>query len=1397
MESNVIKVFVSYAHASSNDKEKLFNELAIFENQGQVTLWADEKLNGGDKFNQIIKKNLDESDIGVILIDNNSIGISVYIRDEEIPMIFEKENDEEIHQFPILVEDCHWDQYEVKGFKFNEFNLIPKRKTKLTSVKNFLSHKKGWFEVSNEFKKLINSEKFKEFIKIKRQNINYIFDTKNIPNIIESYVRREKLETEILDWYFNGYQSLCYLIGQAGIGKTTLSRYIAKEIQENYNKDFVIWIESAEWEGYRDIETIIKKYFKKNNGESIELKEFIEKLDKNILIILDGVNEKDSSSVLKYIIDDYLEDGNTDEIESKNDNRIQNIAVKEKYIKIKFLLVTRNIEENIDKNLYKTIEVYGFNKLETEIFIEKNDEEIPGNFKNIITNPRYSKLASNLIDLSKDNKFYENFTKLSVNIRFNKNNLDADDLFYLMFYELIKNDKNPLVLNLMKKYFDKSSGSKEINALLQYDLESDSKIIDSIYFNDTSEDHIKVFYLLAIYIIKKCDNLDASVSIEEIVAKLDAEILNKFQSYGDDLLAKVPYLVFKLSVERFSVNKDKSNFHAALFYMWIKNHNTHYIYDDMMYWFEKDFDAFIQVFEKLNLEYQFVHVKDYLFNVLCLVWHESQGQNEELNNYLKSIFLGTTSYKEDYSIARFKRAIVILAHFPTEEFLDIFAKKVKDLSEENWGIYYLVKKDILNEFIPTLFRFGYQEDIFDVLIAKDDFKEIAKLYKSYSLSEKLSLKVQPIVTNNSVVSFIEKIKNNQKLLNDFDLENFGVSEVNGLANLACRKDLTLDNEDKKKVIETLEQLLSEFKKQENRTIFPYHWVYDNFPYLIASSDSISFNRINSQFLFQTIKQKANWYRVKGFHLAILPNADLPKYILSNIESLVIFEQDNEKKTFINQLIEVMLFTADDKQMENFFDYLIDGLNFPTIFTRNHPVYVYIRELYGTKLLDIIYAKLNKKLDKKLEETLMTYLFLLHDFSNVRLINWAIEKLEEKYTPIKHDKQNFYRDVLINSSPSKYFEDIYLHKDLKTYFYASNSSRGGAYLTYWLTREKGFYNDKPFNELIGTLPLDTVGNLLFHNERYDDINQWGKYIFDNLTPQDMNDYDVFEAIKKYSEQNNDEFEYYAIKYLTKANDNYEKGGRHFPSLRVFEDALITLLLPINFEKSVEFYNKTKKSQHISNSYNREIFNAKKYCDAKHTKYRKEYIQSLKNDMEILHIVKICCQNNSREELLGFIHEWLSSIYSTDRLLAVSLLAWFGDDSSIKLLESIKISDDSEYVRYFASYSLEVAKQEKYAKEIYEEVLQEDNLEVISAKLYQIKPVITPMVNQWGVELNEKYELYTDKTEKYKKVLIQRFWNIVSESINEDKKIEINQRRLLGYYRGEEITDANRFITGDFK
>ena len=454
---------------------------------------------------------------------------------------------------------------------------------------------------------------------------------------------------------------------------------------------------------------------------------------------------------------------------------------------------------------------------------------------------------------------------------------------------------------------------------------------------------------------------------------------------------------------------------------------------------------------------------------------------------------------------------------------------------------------------------------------------------------------------------------------------------------------------------------------------------------------------------------------------ILQNDELPKYILSNIESLVEFEKENDKTIFINQLIEVMLFTANEKQLESFFNYLIDELKFSNILLDNHPVDYYIRELFGNELKSIIYDKLNEQnIEDDKYDCLMLYLYILHNFENSFLIDWAIKKLEDS----SNKENKMYKNILANTIPSEYFEKLY-NGELKEILYNPNNSGQGEYISHWITKEDDFYQDKTFEELIGRLPIDSIGNLLIHNNRYDDINKWGRYVFENIDNPLMNDFQVEKAITKYSEQNNDEFTKYSIDYLNKINDSKNRYGKYFFSFRTFENNLIKLLIPFDFEKANYFYNKTKESSHILNGFVKEIFNVKKYSEDKYRKYRKNYINTLKNDIEILYIIRVIFSNESQNELIEFVKELNESIYSKDRLLAVSLLTWFGDDYSIELLEDIKKNDDSEYVRYFARWAVEVTYQEKYAKEIYEEILQEDDLSIISAKLHQMKPVITPM------------------------------------------------------------------------
>ena len=1388
-----IGVFVSYSHEDIKHIKSLKEAL---KDSGKFELWTDADIKVGDKFNKKIYNQIKKSDIIIFFISMNLMNRSYsYVKDIEIPLALIENRKRNIQLIALLIDKDAYNTIYYKGLKESfttipEYNKQPKSINEFEKKKSWQFWKKAsspldvWDVVQENLNELIQSNDFQNYLRDKEyayiDNVDMAIKEKED---FDKFITRD-IEANIHTW-FNSDKSACYLQGDEGDGKTFLALKLAKKIQAD---EFIVFYhKSLNWNSCKTIlEILVLSFGFAKQDDIADINEFLNGFEKPILIILDGVNEKGALEIVDNILNDYFKE-----------------SLYQK--KIKLIFTTRDLSNytNFSRSLWNRlikIPVNKYTESELKDAISRFEpdfdfEQFPKNLISIASIPRYLKLAlklknkfSGIENVTKENLYWEglkeqieNDTKVRTDLNITSKNIEKVLYKFIdnchIKDSLIKIDDKKLAAIFGENFLNIENSLREIRLIEEVDTDS------TITLNPN---HIVIAY--SIYLLNQFKDIDTTLEIEEIADSFKLYL----EPYDNDFISNVPFMVFQLSLERNEINNNSSKLHSGLLYLWLNNHNSNVYSENLRFWCKSDLKSFIDILDIVEFkarDFNRNKLQEIMLAILCEVWSDSNGQNEKLKNYLKSIFLQTVTYKDYQQIAKFKRASIILGYFPTEEFLDIFIELINNIKNStNEDKTYTLH--VINEKISTLFRFGYKEKVFEKLEIKDEYKEFAKLYKSHSLSKKLSLEIQPIVANNHVVAFVKRISDNQKLLDDFNLENFNLYTIDGLANLACRRDLKLLDEDKKKIIETLKHLSNNFEKKERTDRYLVDWIYDSFPYLLASFDDKTFNKTNSKFLFQTIKQKAYPVEVDRFNLTIVSNDELPKYILSNIENLLEFEHENHRVQFINQLIEVMLFTADKKQLEDFFNYLIDELNFSTIFIRNHPVDYYIRELFGNELKSIIYNKLNEQnIESDKYDCLMLYLYILHDFDNKFLIEWAIEKLKSSSKKEKMD----YKNILLETSPSKYFEEI---KDI---LYQSNSSEQGMGISYWITKEDGFYNEKSFEELLQVLPLDSIGNLLIHNKRYQDINNWGKYLFENTNSDKymVNEFDVDEAISRYSKQNKEEFEQYAIEYLNKINDPELRYGRNFFSFRTFENQLIKLLIHLNFEKAIEFYNKIKDHTHILNDFIIEVFNIEKYKDDIYKQYRKNYIEHLKNDIEILRIVQILFKKESEAELIEFIKEWLESMYSKDRLLAVSLLTWFGDEFSVEKLEYIKENDDSEYVRYFARWSLEVTKQEKYAKEIYEEVLQEDNLEVISAKLHQIKPVISPMANHWVIKLNNQCELYTDKTEKYKKVLIQRFWNIVGESIKDDKKIEINQRKLIEYYRGEKITDANRFITGDLK
>jgi hypothetical protein len=420
---------------------------------------------------------------------------------------------------------------------------------------------------------------------------------------------------------------------------------------------------------------------------------------------------------------------------------------------------------------------------------------------------------------------------------------------------------------------------------------------------------------------------------------------------------------------------------------------------------------------------------------------------------------------------------------------------------------------------------------------------------------------------------------------------------------------------------------------------------------------------------------------------------------------------------------------------------------------------------------------------------MTYLYILEDFQNELLIDWAIHQVIDEFS----DKNRTFLNIVLETKPSKYFNDVYINGSNKKAFYQQGNSRNGEYLSWWITREKDFYNDKTFDELLEILPLDSIGILLNHNKRFDELNQWGKHIFENCIPRDIGDYDVKEPMTIFANNNKEYFSDAANKYLTTINDIFENGGRHMPSFRTFENLLIDLLIPMDFKSSCKFYNKTSESRNIKNSFFIKLLDTVKYNKSEHKSFRKNIILNVKNDLDYLHIVVMAFQNNAEGELLEICNELLQSKYAIDRLQAISMLMWFATDESIIVLKNIQFSDDSEYVRAYARWGEQISLQEKYTREIYEEVLIEDNIELISAKLNQIYSSITPTAYYWVEMLNKKYN-FDNNRDKLKNKHISRYLDRVTNKVKDDKKIEVFDRKLLEYYCGEKLDENFKYIVG---
>lgn len=1171
---------------------------------------------------------------------------------------------------------------------------------------------------------------------------------------LQNSIQRE-IENDILNTLLNVDNKIIFIQGEEGTGKTILALQLLQKLPK---KEYIVrFFKSNEWEDSVSVENLLLQ------DNSNTLNSVIVEESKNIIICLDGVNERGALRALMKILESF---------------RHLSEDVK---AKIQIIFTTRDLSSYA---LYRSNELKQYPKIILEKFTDKElegaifkidpqyvFEDFPNELKSIAAIPRYLNLAFQLKDklggytnISKEILYWEGLKEQIENdskIReqgFTETSDIESVLLEVCKSITIKNNKAIINQESFKVYFGDDYRKVKTPFIESRMVTSSDSTQIELNFN-------MVVVAYAIYILTLFNEIDTSFGIEEIADFFK----EKLEPYVNDSMSLVPFIVFQLSLDKdISIEEGKlSKIYAGLLYLWFDNQNSNIDIENLEYWCKKDFVSFIRILDIIELKhinFNRLSLKNGMLEILSSIWSATEGQDTNLNQYLNKLLVIDSHENNNKLLIR--RAIRIIYAYPLEVFFD----KILDMRVIPIGIDTnddLRTQLAINNYVSILLRFGYKEDIFEYLLSDRKYNAFISMFQSYELSVKIGESIDDNISCYRVKK-IEEIQHGQEVFENFTIENIHQYII---PSISCRKDLTLNSNDKIVIKSTLGKLSDSYKPSKTMDGGRIEQVDIDFLELLASYNVDDFNATKQKFLYASVSQKAMLKDIEKFDLCILPDNELAVFIIDNLDYLLESDNQSDKDRYIDKMIDIMLFSADESRLLQFFDWIIDKSCSACL---SKDVASYIKPIISDSLLTLICQKIenyyiNSMSDPKLYEQYMTYLFILKDYKNQYLKDWIIDIASKSNEKLNEFHAEVFVVVLEASEYISYIDIV---------------PSSGNYLSYWITKEKDYFNDKSFKELEDFLPIDIIGELLCKNERYDEITEWGIALFTSYESfKIMQYFNIEEPIKVFAENNEELFVEYAKRFLK------EVTNIGFIFTGGLKDIVIKQLMLYDFQKAMKFYFSEDRKNGDSNVI-KKLFDIDEFPTTEHKAYREEIILNAKNDLEYLNIVIIAFLGLTDNELLEFCKKLLESKYAKDRLKSISMLVWFATDKTIDILNSLKVNDDSQYVRKYAIWAEQVSLQEKYTREICKELFKEGNISLVSPKMYQIQNRISPTFRFWGTQLIEKCQK-SDKSE-FDRVVLDRFLHRTEEQRKIKDSLEIFGRKLSKYYCGEKIDSDLKYI-----
>jgi len=150
-----MRVFCSYSSKDEVFQHQLKTHVATLERQGLLTMWRDSEIEPGDEWDAEIRKQLDASQIILLLLSPDFLE-SKYIWEKEVHRAMQRHEERTASVIPIIVRPCDWKHEPL----INKLQALPKG---VLEISRWEDRDQAWQDVVDGLRRVVASYHLRTF----------------------------------------------------------------------------------------------------------------------------------------------------------------------------------------------------------------------------------------------------------------------------------------------------------------------------------------------------------------------------------------------------------------------------------------------------------------------------------------------------------------------------------------------------------------------------------------------------------------------------------------------------------------------------------------------------------------------------------------------------------------------------------------------------------------------------------------------------------------------------------------------------------------------------------------------------------------------------------------------------------------------------------------------------------------------------------------------------------------------------------------------------------------------------------------------------------------------------------------------------------------------------------